>query len=499
MNLKQPRFRIQGQRKRRSLLWAAARLAAFVLALPLILSGNVLANPQAKPEASVTNPPATNSPENAVPATVQHVKLLLDKGNPAIEIETTAPVTPQINKSNEGMRLVIDLPNTNMSVADKVVPIKNRDLSEMRLNLVGTTPPKVHVEVDFRMPLAYSWDSTGNRLVVSFHEPGKNEIGKNDASAPPTAPASASPLPVSAPADAPDFTHVVPAERLAAGASVTAGSETTVLRLKRVGDVYVCPQTTVSVVHSKNGPDLTLAMNDGGLETHLALKNSADEVITPDFRILLRGPGEFHYAIRADSRGNTCVRTLPGNTASAIIYEMMGDGTYNVRARDQLVFREGKLSPDAASHSDSKNSGYNVLPVECGCPPPVRATLLASNKPEPKIAIEDASSGSSAPAAGRSEPDPASAKSPVFPGVPAPPDPGLEVPLPDSVRQQPHVQVEASLTFTPNPARMAAMHLPTSSRQLSSPVAVLPPSPPPAPEHKTVFGKIKSFFSRAFQ
>jgi hypothetical protein len=57
--------------------------------------------------------------------------------------------------------------------------------------------------------------------------------------------------------------------------------------------------------------------------------------------------------------------------------------------------------------------------------------------------------------------------------------------------------VEASLTFTPNPARMAASHLPATSRQLPSPVPVQPPSQP-TPEHKTVFGKIKSFFSRVF-
>ena len=80
---------------------------------------------------------------------------------------------PEINKSNEGMRLVIDLPNTNMSVADKVVPIKNKDLSEMRLNLVAATPPRVHVEVDFRMPLSYTWNATGNRLLITFREPGK--------------------------------------------------------------------------------------------------------------------------------------------------------------------------------------------------------------------------------------------------------------------------------------------------------------------------------------
>lgn len=481
MNLQSLRHRGSGFCERPSAPRAALLAACWLILLPSI----VLGSPQAPQD------PANANPSSAGPAAVEHVKLLLEQGNPALEIETTVPVTPQINKSNEGMRLVIDLPNTDMSVTDKVVPIKNRDLSEMRLNIVGSTPPAVHVEIDFRKPLAYAWDAEGNRLLITFHEPDKNELGNSDASA-----AGPVPLPVSAPAAPPEFTHMVPAETLASGASITAGAETTVLRLRHAGDVYVCPQTSVSVVHSKNGPDVMLAMNDGGLETHLALRNSADEVVTPDFRILLRGPGEFHYAIRSDSRGNTCVRTLPGNTAPAIIYELMGDGTYNVQAQDELIFQDGKLIPGAAA-SQFDSSGHAVLPVECGCPPPARSTLLASTKGQPRIAVEMASPDPS-PAGGRSDPGPGTAKEPGASTNPASPETAAEIrDLPQTVREQPHLAVEASLSFRPNPARIAASHLPATSRQASSPVAVLPPAPAPE-RHKSFFGKIKSFFSRAF-
>jgi hypothetical protein len=103
------------------------------------------------------------------------------------------------------------------------------------------------------------------------------------------------------------------------------------------------------------------------------------------------------------------------------------------------------------------------------------------------------------PVAGHSDPGPTTGKDAVASGSPGSPETATEIrDLPQSVREQPHLAVEASLSFTPNPARRAAMSLPVSSRELSSPVMVQPPAPP-VREHKAVFGKIKSFFSRAFQ
>jgi AMIN domain-containing protein len=489
MNQSQVRFQIQHDRRRSSLLCVALRLAALsLILLPLLVWGK----PQVKRKVRSTKP------DNPAPAAVQRVKLLLNEGTPALEIVTTAPVNPQISKLENAMRLVIDFPNTNMSVPSKLVPIKSRYLTALRLNLQNTTPPMVHVEVDFKVPLGYTWDSAGNRLRVSFHN-----MPKKDVLPQPAAATGEIPTPVSAKASDPEFDDVVPTERLTSGASITADSDTTVLRLKHGGDVYVCPHTTVSLVHSKNGPDLMLAISGGALETHLTLQNSADEVVTPDFRILLRGPGVFQYAIRADSRGNTCVRSLPGNTASAIIYELMGDGKFEVLATDQFVFHDGHLSAqDTAFHSGSKQSEDTILPVECGCPPPSlprsRRTLLASTFPEREVLPPNPSS------------DTPSQQRDLYP-VDAPSDPrpdlgrneGLQVTsdqavqIPGLSQSQPHLSVEASLSFTPNPGMVAARYLPISSRRLSLPLTVLPPSPILVPKpHKTVLGRIKAFFSR---
>ncbi|MGA7662007.1 MAG: AMIN domain-containing protein [Candidatus Sulfotelmatobacter sp.] len=397
-------------------------------------------------------------PGAQTPATIVHLKLLLDDGPPTVEIITTAPVTPKISKLDGPMRLAIDLPNTNMSVSHKQVPVKSDDVSAVRLELSATNPPLVHVEVDLRKPMDYTWESAGNRLLVRLRAMEGKKVS-----------------PVAAPIDALDFGNVVPVDRLASGASITASSDTTVLRLHRGGDFYVCPRTTVSVTRSRNGPDMMLAIGAGAVETHVTLDNSADEVITPDFRILLRGPGEFDYAIRTDSQGNTCVRTLPGNTSSAIIYELMGDGKFEFQPRDQIVFHGGRLSPeDTALHSASASGDDTILPVDCGCPPPPHPVLLASNGAEGSN--QDAS---------------AERSSAVSLNAPAA---GVQIAeLPASVRNQPHAEAQAILTFRPSPSPTP---FPLSTRRAPSPTMVLPPPTPV--RHKKMFDGVRHFFAKIF-
>jgi len=148
--------------------------------------------------------------------------------------------------------------------------------------------------------------------------------------------------------------------RLLNGSSLTAGESTAAIQLTRGGgSLNVCPHTGVSVTASQSGTDLMIAMNNGAIETRYTLSSSADTIMTPDFRILLPGPGSFHFAIAADARGNTCIRPLEGNTASLVVSEVMGTGVYHLGPTDQVLFREGRVS-----------SRDPLVPPDCGCGPP---------------------------------------------------------------------------------------------------------------------------------
>jgi hypothetical protein len=241
-----------------------------------------------------------------------------------------------------------------------------------------------------------------------------------------------------------------------------------------------------------------LGVNTGALEAHYSLDASSDSVITPDFRILLPGPGEFHYAISTDTHGTTCVRALPGNTASAIVNELLGDRTYPVKATDQLVFHSGQLDRvDMA------------VPLECGCPPPRQPLLQARNDLPVVSDAQPAATPNQASAPASTETTHTEAASD---GLPADAPPAES----SAAANELHVQVEAPFVFHatgPPPAPVEDVRaLPLDTRPVPAPAlsAPLPPahgrkptgtetaSAGSAPRHG-FFGKLRGFFAAIFR
>ncbi|MGA9965021.1 MAG: AMIN domain-containing protein [Terriglobales bacterium] len=434
------------------------------------------------------------------PIFVRSVRVL---PGPAVEILSSRPLVPAISTLDNPPRLVIDLPNAdvpaNLSGNNTRIDSPAQEIRRVRVNQYQNAPPVTRVVVDLVKPVGHTWDAAGNRLMVRLRASSDQVTAK-----PLSVPAFTQGIqPTAVPLGPGSSGSVVLAgSRAAAGSSVTAGSETSVLRLQRGGEVLVCPGTTVSVTSAQSGHGLMLGMNTGALEAHYKLDASADSILTPDFRILLAGPGEFHYAVSADSRGNTCVRALAGNTASVIVSELLGEGNYQVKPTEQIVFHSGRLNlVDAA------------VPTSCGCPPPEIPVMLASAAPP----VSDAKQPSSRKLArDESKPvTPAASGRPsgvTLPGEAAalPPETAA---LPPSKPNDVHVQVEAPFVFraadmpannppAPKPAPIpAAQSLPV--RDLPRPATfeteVLPPAQSQAKQvHHGAFAKIKGFFSAIF-
>src|SRR5580704_219612 len=438
------------------------------------------------------------------PVVVRSVRVVSGYAGPAVEILSSSPLVPVISTLDNPSRLVIDLlnadllnagllnadllnaaaPSALLSGNDNRTNVPGGEIRRIRVSKYQNSPPVTRVVLDLAKPVGHTWDAAGNRLMVRLH-PAEEASAK-----PPSVPAFTRGLQPAAVPLGPGSsgTVVLAGNRAAAGSSVTAGSETSVLRLERGGEVLVCPGTTVSVTSSQNGHALMLGMNTGALEAHYNLDASADSILTPDFRILLAGPGEFHYAVSADSRGNTCVRALPGNTASVIVSELLGDGNYQVKPTEQIVFHSGRLNLVDA-----------LVPASCGCPPPEIPVMRAS---APSAPVTDASSTSPIRLS-----QPGDESKPAVP-VNLPPETAA---LPASKPNDVHVQVDAPFVFRaedlPASKPTAAKPAPIPQVELAADfprpatfsAEVLPPPPSHAkPAHHGVFGKIKGFFAGIF-
>jgi hypothetical protein len=436
------------------------------------------------------------------PAVVKSVRIVHERGAPAVEILSSGPVIPEVRMVDSPPRLVIDLPNSRMGAVPKRIPIKQENILGIRVDQYQQDPPVTRIVLDLLAPYGHTWDGAGNRLMVRLKPPEDLSAGKNSSQfQPPTAPAlELGAAPAVVPVTGGSGAVVLAGSRIGAGSSVTAGSDTAVLRLDRGGEVRVCPGTTVSVTPSQNKRDLMLGMSTGALEAHYSLTASADSVLTPDFRIMFAGPGEFHYAISADSHGNTCVRALRGNTSSAIVSELMGDRIYQVKPSEQAVFRAGQIDKVDAN-----------VPLECGCPPPPASVLRAA---APAAApVPDSELPANAHLGGTATPVTNPPGSGAAGGTPSPTtlSNGPETaPLPPSQPNDVHVQVDAPFVFTAKNRSAGASPAPvpvdlpvedSSARQVHLDPVIQ--SPPPEVQAKAenhgFFHRVRGFFAAIFR
>jgi AMIN domain len=435
------------------------------------------------------------------PVAIRTIKLWPGPEGPVLEIISSAPLYPKIDKLDSPPRLVIDLARATFSLRRKRFTYRNDRISGVRVDQFQNDPPVTRLVVDLLKPVEYAWDASGNDLIVRLR-PGTETTEYLPHEPPSIKTLTEAVQPAAIPVTSAAWGTAVLATSQLSGSSLTASSETTIFHLARGGEVRVCPRTTVSVTPSQNGRDLLLAMSTGAIEGHYKLETSSDSVLTPDFRVVLAGPGEFHYAIRADAQGNTCVRALPGNTAPLGISELIGGGAYQMKPGDQVRFRSGRLDMlDTSAH----------VANDCGCPAPPIPVMRAST-----TALPDVQQASLPPSVQLAQPD-----DPVKP-VPSPltsstpsaqPGPGEgqltlplttpePPPLPPSGPSDIHVKLEAPLVYRAPGSRTAppspqTQGLPLAYSTNSAPL-LTSVSPPPKPQNRGLLAKMKGFFGSIF-
>ena len=372
---------------------------------------------------------------------VTGVSVVEEKGTSAVEILSTLPSVPSIQFLDSPPRLVIDLLHAQIGLKEKPGDVhaephpgaNQGDILAVRTEQFQADPPITRVVLDLKVPYAYTWDEEGNRLMVRL-KPVEDANAATRTSRMKTRPVLGTASAINPSLSANEVS--LDQSKIAPGSTLTSGTDIAVLHLSRGGEVRICPGSAVSVTPSKTNKDLMLGMNTGALETHYALQSSADTVMTPDFRILFAGPGEFDFAVSTNAHGDTCVRGLQGNGSSAIVSELMGDRIYQVKPNEQAVFRGGQI-----------DKVDNNIPLECGCPtsPLVMRTEVgpaAAPGANSTVAQSTVSALSSTPAAGT--PGNLAAGNKDLPPL----SNGPEIrPVPPSDPNAVHVQVEAPMVF----------------------------------------------------
>jgi hypothetical protein len=154
---------------------------------------------------------------------------------------------------------------------------------------------------------------------------------------------------------------------IAASGSVTAASETTRVILPRRGELRVCASTSIklaadSSVPAGDTPGLLMAMDHGAVEMSFAMSgaapNNADMLLTPDFRILISGPGSADVKVRLGQQGDTCVDNSGTDGPYVLVSSVFEGGAYRVQPGQRVMFQHGSLREVVDEEKES-----------CGCPP----------------------------------------------------------------------------------------------------------------------------------
>jgi hypothetical protein len=148
---------------------------------------------------------------------------------------------------------------------------------------------------------------------------------------------------------------------------ITAGPKTAQVTLPYRGTLNVCPSTTVklsvdSSVPVSEVPGLLIAFDAGALEANFAIARNSDVVLTPNFRILISGPGSADVKVRLGEAGDTCVDNSGESAPYVVVTSVFDSGLYRVQPGQRVMFEHGSLQSVVDEEQEP-----------CGCPLPAKA------------------------------------------------------------------------------------------------------------------------------
>jgi hypothetical protein len=187
--------------------------------------------------------------------------------------------------------------------------------------------------------------------------------------------------------------------------TITAGDSTATIALARGGQLRLCSSTTLHLTADRSANQLAqaiaaaspttppapspaallIALDRGAFETNYVTGRYSDVVMTPDFRILVSGPGTADLKIRVNSKGDTCIDNHGGGAPYITVSSQFDPGVYRVQPNQRVLFEHGSLHDVV---DDEKES--------CGCPPPPQM-LTAQVALPPKPAAANAPAGFATP------------------------------------------------------------------------------------------------------
>jgi len=250
--------------------------------------------------------------------------------------------------------------------------------------------------------------------------------------------------------------------------SITAGDKTATVTLARGGILQLCSTTTVHLSRDRSIADaqssaLMISLDRGALEASYTTGKYSDVLMTPDFRILISGPGQTDLKIRVNPKGDTCLDNHGADAPYITVTSLLEGGLYRVQPNQRVLFEHGSLNEVVDTETES-----------CGCPP---ANLEAAK-----------------PVGGPSS-TPADTAFPLAQSeglAPAPPPPTT----PAVPAGQPHAQVTVPLVYKSD----APPPQPPPNMAPDTPPATTAAAPAPQPPKKKggFFQGIGHFFAKIF-